>query len=172
MLSKEIEIELKNTATGTPKAFKVKKMTLANKCNLDQWVRLQYVHQARKNGIPLKEAEAEAEYLDIIENCWFLPEQRRQAIVMYELIQPSMTFSDFEQQFFSVNVDAMAGVKKEDGTTEFSPQLQRLRENNEAFVEAFHFAAVNPTKSPKGETTATKQESDTPPENGEESTQA
>ena len=91
---------------------------------------------------------------------------------MYELIQTSMTFTDFEEQFFSVSVDSMAVVKNEDGTAEFSPQLQRLRENNEAFVEAFHFAAVNPTKPPMGETKTKEQENGTQPVNGEESTLA
>ena len=149
MLSTEITIELKMVESGTPVTFRVKKMTLAHKCNLDQWLRMQYVHNAIKADIPLKDAEQEAAYLDIVNNCWFLPDQRRMARVLYELTSPKMSFSEFEDKFFSTKFSSMAAIGA-DGV--FPPEVENLKYNNEQFATAFEFAATNPTTPPKKET--------------------
>lgn len=166
MLGTEITIELKMVESGTPVSFRVKKMTLAHKCNLDQWLRMQYVHNAMKADIPLKEAEEEAAYLDIINNCWFMPDQRRMARVLYELTSPKMSFTEFEDKFFSTKFSTMAGVS--DGV--FPPEVENLKYNNEQFATAFEFAATNPTMPPKKEGTETMN-GESQPEKKPESTQ-
>lgn len=146
MLGTETTIELRMVDSGAPVQFKIKKMTLSHKCNLDQWLRMQYVHNAKQAGIPLKDAEQEAAYLDIINNSWFMPDQRRMARVLYELASPKMSFQEFEDTFFSTKFSAMAAIGA-DG--EFPPEVENLKYNNEAFATAFEFAATNPTTPPK-----------------------
>lgn len=137
MLKQKMDFTLVNTKTGAAFPLTVKPMTLGNKEDMDEWLRMVYIRKAFKNGDSIEQAEQEAERLDILSNCWFLSDNRRAARILYELSAPGMTWKEFLDAFFNLEVRSF--------TADDSEEVKRLKTNIDTFTDAYEFACKNPT---------------------------
>lgn len=139
MLQNRNEFTLININTGAQVIITVQPMTLGNKENLDEWLRIVYLRQARQMGEPADKAEAEAERLDIIGNHFFLSESRWAARILYEFTVQKNTFDEFYNDFFNLKIWTFQPENEPD-------ELFRFRKNIDTFKEAYTYACSNPTQ--------------------------
>lgn len=153
MFKQEMDFVLVNVANGTPFPITVKAMTLGRKSDMDEWLRMTYIKRALCYGDSVAEAERAAERLDMIANSWFLSDNRRAARILFELGNPKMSWDEFENTFF--NVDVRLFDTEEDQPDEIG--VERLKKNIAVFTDAYEFACKNPTRRKNRDSTLESQ---------------
>ncbi|MBQ4142792.1 MAG: hypothetical protein IJD43_04880 [Thermoguttaceae bacterium] len=109
MLAKS-EIVLKNLKSGVPETFTLRRMTIRDKCSLDEWIRRRYVADAlqdaeiMKSSIQRKIVFATANELDFLVNSWAASDQIWLARLIWQCVcwaTDTMNFDDFFVTFFN-----------------------------------------------------------------------
>ena len=105
------EITLKKLGTGESSIFVLHRMTLRDKCSLDEWIRRRYVADAlketelnSKDSLNRKVIFAAANEMDFLSNSWAVADQLWLARFIWQCItwkQETIGFESFFNQYFN-----------------------------------------------------------------------
>lgn len=135
------QLVLQKLSTGEKFTYVLRRLTLQDKCTLDEWMRRRYVFEALKEVETGKDVTsrkivfATANELDFLANSWILPDQIWLARFIWQCIADvtKPTFEVFFQQYFEHEI----GEKE---------QNERFDDNMNAIRESRGFVVCeNPT---------------------------
>lgn len=143
------QLVLQKLTSGENQTFTLHRLTLQDKCTLDEWMRRRYVFDALKEVETGRDTTsrrivfATANELDFLVNSWAVPDQIWLSRFIWQCItdKTKPTFEAFFEQFFEHEI----------GNDE---EKKRFDENWNAIKESRGFVTCeNPTKKEDSETT-------------------